>query len=70
MSETDQFTGITRFHKITIGAGIAFLAMITWRFVQSWQDHGNTQHGTYACISGALAVVVTVYWIRFWKNGL
>ncbi len=62
--------GLRRFHKVTVGAGIVFVAMMCWRFTQAWLRYGSTARGLYGLGAGIALVSLTVYWIRFHRRGL
>ncbi|MCA9323036.1 MAG: hypothetical protein KDB53_20005 [Planctomycetes bacterium] len=65
-----DLVGLTRFHSITIGAAVLFLAVLTWRFVSDWHYEGNTSRGVYSLFSAVAMVGLAVYWLRFRRHGI
>ncbi|HGY91940.1 MAG TPA: hypothetical protein ENK43_12285 [Planctomycetes bacterium] len=62
--------GLRRFHKVTVGAGIVFVAMMCWRFTQAWLRDGSTARGLYGLAAGIACVLLVIYWLRFNRRGL
>ena len=68
--DDSDFVGLTRFHQITIGAGILFSLMMVFHFSLDYRRGGGGVAIAFAVFCFLVAVALTVYLIRFRRHGI
>lgn len=65
-----EFKGLTRFHKVTIGAGAAMLLLLAWRFYEVGRNFEKPVYLWMAAGSLLCAVALILYLRVFFKRGI
>lgn len=66
----EQFKGLARFHMVTIGTGVMFCLLLSYRFFQVYRRSGASIYLVFAVVSLVGFLGLLVYLLRFRKTGI
>ena len=70
MSQSEELKGITRFHKVTIGAGVLFCLLMIGRYVLIWRRTQDSGYLVYALVAALGMIGLGAYLRRFSRSGI
>ena len=68
--ENSEPVGLERFHKITIGTGVACMGLMIWRYFSLYSQTGSGRYLAYGVVATALMLGTAAYLWRFSKKGI
>ena len=70
VTEKSNLKGLTIFHRVTIGCGIGFCLLITWRFGAAWWAFRQSVDLLMAIGGLAAACGFLAYFVSFVRRGI